>query len=681
MRGSLSGTIANLPIPFDPTRMRKLSVVRTPVRILAGLLIAQLAVPPLYAQRALPTIPPRKEVGNLVMEGVPARDAALTERLNRYLNSRQATLLDWMADGSLLISTRFGDVDQVHRITAPLGAREQLTFYPEPIVYARAPEIGAAEGFAFLKDRGGDENAQVYYYKLADRSTRLLTDGKSLHGLPLWAHDGKRLAFHGNSRDGVSYDIYVADVSAGTAPRLVVGGNQDTWYPLDWSADDTKLLLWKYVSINETYLFIADVATGALTPLDESGRKIGIKAAKFAPDGRGVYVISDESGEFAELRYVDPATKSSRSLTSTIAWDITAFDVSVDGRYIAYVANEDGRSRLTVLDNQLKLELSPPGLPVGNIPNLKFDRTGKRLALSADSPQSPRDVYVYDLTRNALERWTRSEAGPIDASTFVPAELVRYPTWDRVGRQQRMISAYVYRPRKPGPHPVLINIHGGPESQYKPGFEPFLQYLVNELGYAVISPNVRGSDGYGKSFLKLDDGLLREDSVRDIGSLLVWIGLQPAFDKDRVVVSGGSYGGYMTLASMVAYNDRLRGGINIVGISNFVTFLTNTSAYRRDLRRVEYGDERDPRMKSFLSRISPFNNASSIRKPLLVVQGLNDPRVPASESEQMVARIRGGGGDVWYLAAKDEGHGFKKKANRDVYYEAVVMFLEKLAKP
>ena len=654
----------------------------------------------------------RRENGNLVLEGIPARDAALADKLTRYQNGRQAKFLDWLPDGAMLVATRFADADQVHRVASPGASREQLTFYPEPIGTARAPHTPNADGFVFLKDRGGDENDQIYYYRDSDKSTRLLTDGKSKNGTPVWAHDGKRLAFYSNARDGVSYDIYIVDVTSNAPARLAIGGQDDTWYVLDWSADDTKLLLWRYVSINESYLFIADVATGMVTPLegaDEDKRagkangnakssaanrsgngnsrtkangngKVGITAAKFAPDGRGVYLISDEDGEFSALRYYDPITHEKRKVSPDINWDIDDFAVSVDGRYIAYVMNEDGRSRLTVLDNQMKLELAPPGVPDGRVSDLQFDKAGKRLAFSAESAQSPRDAYVLDLGKNAIERWTRSEAGPVDTNTFVTPELVHYPTWDRAGNTQRTLSAYLYRPKSPGPHPVLISIHGGPESQYRPGYEAFFQYLVNELGYAVIAPNVRGSSGYGKSFLKLDNGVLREDAVKDIGALLVWIGVQPMLDRDRVVVTGGSYGGYMALASLVSYSDRLRGGVDVVGISNFNTFLSKTSAYRQDLRREEYGDERDPKMRAFFSRISPFNNSTMIRRPLLVVQGLNDPRVPASESEQMVARVRANGGEAWYLAAKDEGHGFKKKSNVDFYLETTAQFLERMAK-
>jgi dipeptidyl aminopeptidase/acylaminoacyl peptidase len=625
-----------------------------------------------------PGLPSHQERGNVILEGVPPLDPTMAARLARYQQSREATFLDWQTDGSMLVATRFGDVEQVHRVAFPSGMREQLTFSPEPVSVARAPRAGSSHGFVFLKDQGGDEHAQVYYYA-GDGSVRQLTTGNAVHGSVVWAHDGKRVAFYGNERDGLSYDVYVADVTTTSAPRLVVGGQQDTWYPLDWSADDRKLLLWKYVSLEESYLYTADVDTGAVTPLDESGRKIGIRAAKFAPDGRGIYLISDEDGEYAQLRYLDPITHQTRKVSPDIQWDVEDFDVSSDGRYIAYVVNEDGHARLSIVDTLRKLELTPSGLPDGSIFNLRFDPTGKLLAMSADGAQTPRDAYVYDTTKSTLERWTKSEIGPLDPNTLVSAELIRYPTWDRVNGKQRMISAYVYRPRSANACPVIIDIHGGPEAQFRPHWDPFIQFLVNELGYAVIAPNVRGSSGYGKTFLRLDDGVLRQDAVRDIGSLLFWIGLQPAFDREHVAVMGESYGGYMALASLAEYSDRLRGGIDVSGISNFVTFLSSTAPYRQDMRREEYGDEHDPRMRSFLTRISPLNNSAQIRRPLLVAQGMNDPRVPATESQQMVYRIRSKGGEVWYVAAKDEGHGFRKKANLDIYLQTAAMFLNKLA--
>jgi dipeptidyl aminopeptidase/acylaminoacyl peptidase len=622
-----------------------------------------------------------EERGNLVLDNIPSVDTPLTARLDDYMNSRGASFVDWLPDGGLLIATRFGDVEQLHRVVMPLGAREQLTFFREPVTTARSPQSAVAPGFVFLKDQGGDEYAQVYWYDTATRAVRRLTDGKGLHGGLAWSHDGKRVAFHGTGRDGVSYDLFIAEPAGNVPPRLVYNGFQKNWSVLDWSPDDSKLLIRNFVSANESHLFVLDIATAALTPVAEGSGPASVPLAKFTPEGRGIYLITNRDSEFQQLRRVDLATGAAETLTSHIPWDIDTFAYTDDGRFLAWVANVDGTSRLTLVNVAGRTEILPP-LPDGEIGRIAFDRTGKKLALSLESPQSPRDVFVLEVERNALVRYTKSEAGPVDPLQFVPAELVRYPTFDRQNGKYRQIPAFVFRPRTPGPHPVYIDIHGGPESQSTPGFSPFTQFLVRELGFTVIAPNVRGSTGYGKTYMNLDNGEDREDSVRDIGALLVWIGLQKDLDARKVFVAGGSYGGYMALASLVHFGDRLRGGIDVVGISNFVTFLESTSAYRRDLRRPEYGDERLPRMRDYLQRISPLTSAARISKPLLVVQGLNDPRVPATESQQMVTRIRARGGEVWYLAAKDEGHGFRKKQNRDFYQKTMVTFLEKqLAAP
>jgi dipeptidyl aminopeptidase/acylaminoacyl peptidase len=591
--------------------------------------------------------PLHRESGDLVFDDIPPPDGALAARLARYLESRGATLLGWLPDGGVLIATRFGDTEQLHRVAAPLGTREQLTFYRDPVTVARAAPTGG--GLVFLKDQDGDEDAELYY-RAADGAVRELTSGKFTHGGPVWAHDSRRVAFYGNDRDGASFDVYIADVAAHTAPQLLVGGGKtgattDTWYPLDWSADDAKLLVERYVSVSESYLYVVDVASGALTPVDPGGHKAGIRTAKFSPDGHGVYELSDQAGEFTQVLYRDLVTHEMRRLTPDDAgWDVEEFDVSADGRYLAYVQNQDGRSHLVLEDIASRIETSPAGIPEGVISGLRFDHSGDRIALSVESAQAPRDVYVYDLRHDKLERWTQSEPGPLDAHELVAPEFVRFPTWDRVAGHQRMLSAYLYRPRTAaGPCPVVVLMHGGPQAQSRPGWDPFVQFLVNELGYAVVAPNVRGSSGYGKSFLALDNGELREDAVRDVGSLLVWLGVQTAFDREHVAVMGASYGGYLALAALVTYGDRLSGGIDVVGIS------------------------------------SPLTSASRIKKPLFVVAGQNDPRVPAAESDQLVWQVRSGGGEVWYLVAKDEGHGFRKKTDRDAYLETAAMFLTKLA--
>ncbi|MEO8306997.1 MAG: S9 family peptidase [Pseudomonadota bacterium] len=624
----------------------------------------------------------RIERGNLVYDGIPPAPNDESGTLARYLETRSASIADWLADGSLVISTRFGNTLQLHRLRTPMGYREQLTFHAEPVANAVANPYDV-DSLLFLMDKGGNENHQIYLRNLKNGGERLLTDGKSLNGAPAWAHDGKRVAFYSTLRDGASYDIYVVDTSTTAPPRLVVAGNHDSLEVQDWSLDDNKLLLLRYVSATESYLELADTVTGARTAVEPAAGQKGpmsVRQARFARDGRGIFFLSDHGGEFAELRYVDMFTGEQKLLAPQSRGDAERFDLSVDGRYIAYTLNEGGLDRLVLHDLTQQADVLLPALPNGAlIRSLRFSR-GKQLAITLETAQSPADIYVLslDAATPTLARWTQSELGPIDFATLVAAQRIVFPTWDQQDGKSRQLDAFVYSPRTPGPHPVVIDIHGGPESQSRPGFSAFTQYLVNELGYVVIAPNVRGSSGYGRSFLQLDDGMLREDSVRDIGSLLVWIGLQREFDRNKVVVMGGSYGGYMALSSLAHYDDRLAGGVDVVGISNFVTFLTNTSAYRRDQRRNEYGDERDPKMRRFLQDISPATNAKSIRKPLLIVQGLNDPRVPASESEQMLQQLRLNGTDTWYLAAKDEGHGFRKKANRDVYLATVAQFLRQL---
>jgi len=655
-------------------------------RIPALLAVLSLAAPIAFGAT------PRVEEGNLIYDGIPVEQLDVDgSTLPRWQESRNANFLGWLADGSLLITTRFGESAQLHRVQAPLGMREQLTWESEPLTSAVAHPTDA-NLLLYRKDRGGDENMQLWLHDITKNTDRLLTDGKSRHGPPVFSHDGKRVAFYGNARDPSNNDIYVSDVTSEAAPRLVLAGTGDALYVQDWYADDSRLAVIRYRSSTDSELLLVDVATGKVTPVEPAaGYKSGpvsVGVARFSRDGRGIYFTSDRGGEFSALHYLDIFTHQLTTLTPGTNWDVTNLEISEDSRFLAYTRNEAGVDRLVLHDARRKADvLLPPLPPNAVIGGLGFDRAGRRLAVSLHTAQSPEDVYVYTLDTTAgeslpqvaLARWTQSEFGPLDASRLVPAQLVEFPTWDRVGNRQRMLSAFVYKPTGPGPHPVLIDIHGGPESQFQPGWNAFRQYLVSELGYAVIAPNVRGSWGYGRSFLKLDDAELREDSVRDIGALLVWIGLQGEFDRQRVVATGGSYGGYMVLASLVQYSDRLAGGIDMVGISNFVTFLTNTSGYRRDLRRVEYGDERDPKMRALLQSISPLTNVASIKKPLLIVQGLNDPRVPASESEQMMRTLRARGNEVWYLAAKDEGHGFRRKSNNDAYRATVVAFLKHIA--
>jgi dipeptidyl aminopeptidase/acylaminoacyl peptidase len=620
-------------------------------------------------------VPTHRIDGTLVFDGIPPLDASLASRVESYGEWRQATFLDWLPDGSMLVATRFGVDEQVHRIAAPLGMREQLTFGDGSVLEARAPQSGA--GFVFVRRTAG--YPQLFDYA-GPGAARQITQGNYQHGSPVWSHDGKRVAFYGTDRTGVNDDIYVVNIPVATRPQLVVAGATGSWLPLDWSQDDSKLLLLNAVSPQKSALYVANVATGALTPVAIPDSHI--IAASFAPDGVGFYLISDAQSDFEQVLYTNPITKVTRRVSADEPWDVEEFAVSAGGHYVAYVMNEDGQSRLTVLDTLRNLEFKLPGLQDGRIDGIRFDDTGQKLAFSYESARSPRDVYVYDVAQGTLQRWTQSEIGPIDPANLATAQLIHYPTWDRFGLSRRTLSAYVYLPRGPSPCPVLIALPGGDglHSQSRPGWKPFIQFVVNDLGYAVIAPNVRGSSGYGKAFRALDGGKLRDDAVRDVGALLVWMGLQPGLDSHRVAVMGRGYGGFLALASLATYGDHLQGAIDVAGIANLVDFVGHSPASERAQRVAEFGDIQDTDMRAFLDRISPLDNVALIRHPVLIVQGLDAPGSRAADSQQLVWRLRSEGDQAWYLSASDAGNAFTTPADQEAYLDTAAQFLEMLAK-
>jgi dipeptidyl aminopeptidase/acylaminoacyl peptidase len=620
----------------------------------------------------------RVERGNLVMEDVPAIPPALAERTNRYQQTRSATLGGWLAhDQGLLISTRFAETAQIHQVAMPGGDRRQLTFFEEPVASAAISPDG--QRFLFTKDVGGGEFYQVYQYDLDGGHIELLSDGQSRNTDLRWSSKGDRFAYSTTRRNGKDTDVVIG--TPGKTEVHAVTAREGSWNALDFSPDGKRLLLAKYISANESELYIADLGGEGLPELQRfhpTTTAVSFSSARFSRDGRGVYTVSDQDSDFQRLHYENLDGSGAKVLTADTQWDVDEIELSDGGTFLAYTVNADGIGELHMLDIKAGKTLKTPPLPPGDVSGLAFDATGKRLGFTLNNARSPSDVFSIEVGSKAsdkLTRWTRSETGGLDAGTFTEPQLIHVKSFDGL-----QVPAFYYRGLGDGPRPVLISIHGGPESQARPTFNPLIEFYTRELGISVLVPNVRGSSGYGKQYLTLDNGRLREDSVRDIGALLDWIAAQPdELNAGRVAVMGGSYGGYMTLASMTRYNNRLRGGIDVVGISNWVTFLTNTQDYRRDLRRAEYGDESDPKMRAFLEAISPTANASRITRPMFIVQGANDPRVPASEAEQMVETIRNNnGGEVWYLLARDEGHGFRKKANRDLYNNAAVLFLQKI---
>jgi dipeptidyl aminopeptidase/acylaminoacyl peptidase len=611
---------------------------------------------------------------NLVADGIPKIPAAIAADVRRYTEYRSANLVDWHPTRrELLISTRFANAPQLHIVKSPGGARTQLTFADEPITSARY-QPGEGRYLVFRRDTGGDEFGQLYRYNVQDGRITLLTDGgRSQNSVGVWSRKGDRLAYTTTRRNGSDRDVHVMDPANPRSDRQVLRASGGGWDVLAWSPDETTLLVIEEISVEESHLWLVDVATGQRTPLTPSGERVSYSLGVFSRDGRGVFLATDKGSEFLRLAYLDLNTKAMTTLTGDISWDVENLELSPDGRTLAFVTNEAGISRLRLMDTGTREARLVTGIPIGVIGGLLWHPAGNELAFTVASARSASDVYSLTPRTNQVTRWTESELGGLVASELVEPALAKWTTFD--GRE---ISGFYYRPpaRFTGKRPVLINIHGGPEGQARPGFIGRSNYFLNELGVALIYPNVRGSTGYGRTFVGLDNGMKREDSVKDIGALLDWIARQPELDAQRVMVTGGSYGGYMALAVATIYNDRVRCTLDVVGISNYNTFLKNTESYRRDLRRVEYGDERQPEMAAFFERTAPLNNARKITKPLFVVQGGNDPRVPRTESEQMVSRVKSNNTPVWYLMATDEGHGFAKKSNVDFQFYATVVFMK-----
>lgn len=621
--------------------------------------------------RAEEAADPRRP-GAIKATGVPVVTPELFDRLRQYQNVRSAAFQGWSPDGrGMLIATRFGNSAQLHQVYEPGGRREQITFFDEPVGGEFLPKTQDGS-LLFSMSKGGDENFQVYFLDRATGRDTLLTDGKSRNELGPVRDDGQQMIVHSNRRNGRDTDLYLADTRQPGEPEMLLETDGEFWVATDWSRDGSQLALLQYVSINESYPAIFDIASKKLTKLPIPGEgKVSFGELAFAPDGKSIYTTTDARGEFLELAKLDLASGKYEWLTPNTNWDVG--DVTVDPAtgLVAYALNENGASKLFLWE---KGKARPIELPLGIVANLEFSEDGQNLGFTLARPDAPADAYSIEVATGKLTRWTFSEVGGLPLETFVAPEVIQFRSFD--GRE---IPAYYYKPRKASanhPAPVVINIHGGPEAQSRPIFSGPTQYLVNELGFAVIYPNVRGSAGYGKTYLQLDNAEKREDSVKDIGALLDWIEKQPELDASRVAVTGGSYGGYMVLASLVNFGERIKAGIDIVGIANFITFLERTSPYRQDLRRAEYGDERKPEMRAHFEKINPTSRAEQIKSALLVAHGVNDPRVPFGEAQQIAEKVTASGRDVWTVYADNEGHGFAKKDNRDYLTAVEVLFLE-----
>ena len=621
------------------------------------------------AQTTIPT----RQVGTARLENIPSIPADVQEAVQRYQNYREARFQDWLPDGSMLITTRFGATAQVHHVAAPGAARTQLTYYQEPVADAKA--VPGTKRFVLSRDTGGDEWFQLFTRGLVGQAAQLTEPG-TRNQSPVFSKDGGIIAWSRASKGSSDYAIMLGN-PAGSNSRRVLWQGTGAVSPADISADGRHVLVTRSISNRESQLLLVDVSTGRARELSWStSQPARYEEPRFSGNGRTITAITNAGSDVRRLVEIEVDTGRTRPISPESQWDVETYEASDDGRLLAYAVNEEGFSRLFLYDRANRRTVPVAGLPRGVLTGLGFSPDGKRLAVGLSTSTTAGDVWSVELGSGKLTRWTNSELGELDASRLAEPELIRFKSYDGLS-----VPAFVYRPKavRSGQRtPVIIDIHGGPESQTRPTWNPGAQYFADTLGATVILPNVRGSDGYGTRYLNLDNGPLRENSVRDIGALLDWIGKQSDLDASRVAVYGQSYGGYMSLASMIHFSDRLVGGVERYGISDFETFLKNTEAYRRNNRRAEYGDERDPAMRAVFRRISPLANVGKIRKPMLVMQGANDPRVPQSESDQVVAGIRAKGVPVGYVVFSDEGHGFLKKHNNDLRREVETVFLRQL---
>ncbi|HEX7289049.1 MAG TPA: prolyl oligopeptidase family serine peptidase [Candidatus Angelobacter sp.] len=611
---------------------------------------------------------------NLELENIPPVPASIAEKANQYGEFRAAGFLAWdPLKVEMLISTRFADVPQIHRVKMPGGARTQLTFFPDRTGGAHYGPKG--DYFVFSKDVGGGEWFQLYRYDLASGNITLLTDGKSRNTGAVYSHSADRVAYSSTRRTSKDTDLWTMDPRDPKTDHMLLQLEGGGWGASDWSGDNKKLLVLQEISANQSYIWLADTATGEkklLTP-KAGDVEVAYNGATFSKDGKGFFTATDRDSEFQRLAYFDLATMKPEYLTSDIKWDVDDFELSEDGKTLAFVTNEDGISKLYLMDTATRKHRPVAGIPAGLIGGVRFHKNNRDLGFVLTAARSTSDVYSLNVNTGKIERWTFSETGGLNTASFAEPQLIKWKTFDG-----KTISGFLYSPdakKFPGKRPVIVNIHGGPEGQFRPGFLGRNNYFINELGVALIFPNVRGSTGYGKTFLKLDNGMNRDHTHKDIGELLDWIKQNPSLDGSKIMITGGSYGGYMTYAVSYEYSDKICCSLAIVGITNLVTLLEHTEAYRRDLRRVEYGDERDPKMREYLERTAPLNNSEKIRKPLFAVVGKNDPRVPWAESRQMLDKLKSSGIATWFLMANDEGHGYAKKKNQDFQFYSTIMFV------
>lgn len=607
---------------------------------------------------------------NLEVLGIPRIPASLARQVKRYSGAYGLPIAGWDREKRELLLKGISSVSWVSRINAPGATPQTWLYLRESHIYDFyfQPQ---GKYLVYNRDVNGNEAFQMYSYDMQKRTSLLLTDGKARSTEPVWSRQGTQIVYSSSPPGNNGVNLNWVNPLDPTSNRVLVTSTGNYLKAYDWSPDDASVVYCEFAANTHSKLWLVEVATGKPQLLTLQKEVAYYSEPQFSADGKGIYVITDREADVRRLAYLDLATKQFRYLTEGTKWNVEEFRLSPNGKAIAVVMNEAGLSRLYVLDSESKQKQAISGVPDGMISDLHWHPNSVDLAFNFKSSNTPNDVYSVDVKDGKVTQWAHSSGVPTE-KIAVP-EAVQWKSFDG-----KLITGFLARPPATfrGKRPVIIDLHGGPTEQYRPAYGYEENFFINELGVAKVYPNVRGSSGFGKTFQSLDDGVKREDAVKDVGALLDWIKVQPDLDADRVLVQGASYGGYLALSVAAQYSSRLRGVISDSGMTNLATFLERTEGWRRDIQRAEFGDERDAKMKAYLERIAPLHNAQQIKCPVFVIQGKNDPRVPLNESEALVQVLQQKKMPVWYLLGKNEGHGFADAANRQFQLYASLLFVQ-----
>ena len=594
---------------------------------------------------------------NVKIDGMPPLPQAIVDGVGRYAQYRQAQMIAWHPSRrQVLITTTFA-TPQLHFVEAPLRDRRQLTWMPGGLPVLSDASFDPADGntIVFRYDPAGGEAQSLYRYDMSLGQPALVASAQS-HYAPVWSRQGKWLAYDSSERNGKDRDLYVIQPSDPKSKRLLaeVAG---PWSAQDWSPDGSSILMAEVFANSETYLWRVDVKTGQKTAITRrgDGDKAGWYNARFSNDGKKVYAISDRGGNTRVWRCDVAACAWTPVTADGVEVDLTVnagFELSPDGSMLAVVIDKGATTELQIIDVTTLKARTFPNIGKGQVTQLRWRPGSKEVGFTLASIKAQGDVYSVDTTLATVTRWTASE------TTFNPEVLPAPEVIEWKSADGLTISGILYRPatRFTGPRPVMVLIHGGPDQRERVIFRGRSNYLLNELGVAIICPNVRGSTGFGRKFTELDNGRGRDGAIKDIGALLEWITARPDLDQSRVVLNGASYGGWLALQAGIVYNDRIRGIIEGAGITDFVTFLDQTDPARQENRRGEYGDERDPEMRAYLTSISPVSRAADLKKPTLILHPGKDSRVPVAQAQQLVAALKGNNTPVWYLEYSEANH-------------------------